>query len=188
MGSAVTLVSLLGPARRVTASARITHARRTITSEPRRGEQIDVEVPTHVATVIDFASGPVATLVTSFDVQASRYRNIEIYGTEATLSVPNPNTFEGPVMIRRVADSAWTEIEVRSPYIPQHRGIGLADMIWATRTGRPHRASSTLALHVLELMTASVASSQQGRHIDLQTTCQAAKSLPVDLPENTFDD
>lgn len=182
------LVSLLGPARRITASARITHARRTIGSEPRRGEQIDVEVPTHVATVIDFASGPVATLVTSFDVQASRYRNIEIYGTEATLSVPNPNTFEGPVMIRGVADSAWTEIEVRSPYIPQHRGIGLADMIWATQTGRSHRASSTLALHVLELMTASVASSQQGRHIDLQTTCQPAKSLPADLPENTFDD
>jgi predicted dehydrogenase len=182
------LVSLLGPAKRVTASARITHARRTISSEPRRGELVGVEVPTHVATVIDFASGPVATVVTSFDVQASRYRNIEIYGTEATLSVPNPNTFEGPVTIRGVADTSWTEIELRRPYIPQHRGIGLADMIWATRTGRAHRASSTLALHVLELMTASVASSEQGRHIELQTTCRPAKSLPAELPENTFDD
>lgn len=182
------LVSLLGPARRVTASARITHAQRTIGSEPRRGQKVDVEVPTHVATVIDFASGPVATLVTSFDVQASRYRNIEIYGTEATLSVPNPNTFDGPVMTRGVSDTSWTEIEVRRPYIPQHRGIGLADMIWATRTGRAHRASSTLALHVLELMTASVAASEQGRHIELQTTCEPAQSLPADLPENTFDD
>jgi predicted dehydrogenase len=182
------LVSLLGPATRVTGSARITHAQRTIGSAPRRGERVDVEVPTHVATVIDFASGPVATLVTSFDVQASRYRNIEIYGTEATLSVPNPNTFDGPVMIRGLTDTSWTEIEVRRPYLPQHRGIGLADMIWATRSGRPHRASSTLALHVLELMTASIASSEQGRHIELQTTCQPAKTLPADLPENTFDD
>ncbi len=182
------LVSLLGPARRVTGSARITHAQRTITSEPRRGEALDVEVPTHVATVIDFASGPVATLVTSFDVQASRYRNIEIYGTEATLSVPNPNTFDGPVLIRGVADTSWTEIEVRRPYLPQHRGIGLADMIWAARSGRVHRASSTLALHVLELMTASIKASEQGRHIELETTCEPAKTLPPDLPENTFDD
>lgn len=182
------LVSLLGPARRVTASARITHAQRTIASEPRRGERIDVEVPTHVAAVIDFEAGPVATLVTSFDVKASRYRNIEIYGTEATLSVPNPNTFAGPVMIRGVGDTSWNEIEVRNPYLPQHRGIGLADMIWAARTGREHRASSTLALHVLELMTASIASSEQGRHVELQTTCRPAKSLPVDLPENAFDD
>jgi predicted dehydrogenase len=182
------LVSLLGPARRVTGSARITHAQRTIGSQPRRGEHIGVEVPTHVSTVIDFVSGPVATLVTSFDVQASRYRNIEIYGTEATLSVPNPNTFDGPVMIRGVADTAWTEIEVRRPYLPQQRGIGLADMIWATRTGRAHRASSTLALHVLELMTAAVEASEQGRHIELQTTCEPAATLPAVLPANTFDD
>jgi predicted dehydrogenase len=182
------LVSLLGPARRVTGSARITHAQRTISSEPRRGARVDVEVPTHVASVIDFVSGPVATLVTSFDVQASRYRNIEIYGTEATLSVPNPNDFGGPVTIRGVGDTSWTEIEVRRPYLPQHRGIGLADMIWAARSGRPHRASSTLALHVLELMTASIVASEQGRHVDLTTTCQPAKSLPAVLPENTFDD
>jgi len=182
------LVSLLGPARRVTASARITHAQRTIGSEPRRGERLTVEVPTHVATVIDFASGPVATLVTSFDVQASRLRNIEIYGTEATLSVPDPNTFRGPVQVRGRADSSWSDIEVRIPTIPQHRGIGLADMIWAAGSGRAHRASSTVALHVLELMTASVAASDRGRHIDLQTTCEPAKTLPADLPENTFDD
>ena len=182
------LVSLLGPARRVTGSARITHAQRTITSKPRHGKRVDVEVPTHVATVIDFASGPVATLVTSFDVQASRYRNIEIYGTEATLSVPNPNTFDGPVMIRGVADQSWTEIELRRPYLPQQRGIGLADMIWATRSGRAHRASSALALHVLELMTASITASAEGRHVELETTCEPAKTLPADLPQNTFDD
>jgi predicted dehydrogenase len=182
------LVSLLGPARRVTSSARISHPQRTITSQPRHGERIAVEVPTHVATVIDFAAGPVATLVTSFDVQASRLRNIEIYGTEATLAVPNPNTFGGPVQIRGLRDTSWTEIEVREPYLPQHRGIGLADMVWAGRTGRAHRASATLALHVLELMTASIAASDAGRHVELQRTCEPAPSLPAWLPENTFDD
>ncbi|MDQ1468183.1 MAG: hypothetical protein QOH10_2598, partial [Actinomycetota bacterium] len=111
-----------------------------------------------------------------------------IYGTEATLSVPDPNTFDGPVRIRGLADASWTDVDVRRPYLPQHRGIGLADMIWATRSGRAHRASSTLALHVLELMTAAIKSSEQGRHVELETTCRPAKTLPPDLPENTFDD
>jgi predicted dehydrogenase len=182
------LVSLLGPARRVTGSARITHSERTIGSQPRRGERLSVEVPTHTATVVDFVAGPVATLVTSFDVQASRLRNIEIYGTEATLSMPDPNTFGGPVMIRGTRDSQWTEIPLRTPTLPQSRGIGLADMLWATRSGRAHRASAEVALHVLELMTASVRASDEGRHITLETTCTPSATLPADLPDNTFDD
>jgi predicted dehydrogenase len=182
------LVSLLGPARRVTGSSRITRPERTITSEPRRGERLPVEVPTHTTTVIDFVSGPIATLVTSFDVQASRLRNIEIYGTEATLSVPDPNTFGGPVTIRGPRDTEWRELPLRTPTLPQSRGIGLADMIWATRTGRAHRASGAVALHVLELMTASVRASDEGRHVELSTTCTPAALLPPDLPENTFDD
>ena len=109
---------------------------RPILSEPLRGELIDVEVPTHVGALVEFESGPIATLVTSFDVQASRYRNIEVYGTEATLSVPDPNTFGGPVMIKRNGDEQWTEIDLLPAHLPQQRGIGLADMMWAQRSGR----------------------------------------------------
>ena len=75
-------------------------------------------------------------------MQATRYFNIEVYGTEATLSVPNPNTFGGPVRIKHNGDEAWTDIELLPANLPQQRGIGLADMLWAQRTGRPLRTSS----------------------------------------------
>ena len=163
------------------ASARISHARRQIRSEPRRGELIDVEVPTHVASLVEFVSGPIATLVTSFDVQATRYANIEVYGTEATLAVPNPNTFGGPVRVKRNGDESWTDIELLPTHLPQQRGIGLGDMLWAQRSGRAHRTSSTLALHVLEMMTSALASADQGRRIDLDTRCERAAPLPVGL-------
>ena len=153
-----------------------------------RGELIDVEVPTHVASLVEFESGPIATLVTSFDVQATRYRNIEVYGTEATLSVPDPNTFGGPLMIRRNGDEKWTEIELLPAHLPQQRGIGLADMMWAQRSGRAHRTSSALALHVLELMTGALTAAGEGRRVDLRTTCERADPLPVGLAANTFDD
>ena len=80
------LVQLLGPARRVGAMARAARTQREITSEPLAGQMIDVEVPTHVISSIEFASGATASLVTSFDVQASAYRCLEVYGTDATLS------------------------------------------------------------------------------------------------------
>jgi predicted dehydrogenase len=182
------LVQLLGPARAVSAAARISRARRPITSEPLRGQLLDVEVPTHVASLVEFASGPVATLVTSFDVQATRYRNIEVYGTEATLSVPDPNHFDDVVRIKRNGDEAWSDLESRPAHLPQQRGIGLADMMWAQQTGRPHRASGELALHVLELMTGALAASEQGRRVALETTCERAAPLPLGLAPNTFDD
>jgi predicted dehydrogenase len=183
-----TLVQLLGPARAVTATARVSRHQRAIHSEPQRGTLIDVEVPTHVSTMVEMASGPIATFVASFDVQASRYRHLEVYGTEATLSVPDPNTFGGPVMIRRLGDQAWTELDLLEPHLPQQRGIGLADMVWAQRTGRPHRASDTLALHVLELMCATIESAERGGRVELESTCERAAPLPVGLPPNTFDD
>jgi predicted dehydrogenase len=182
-----TLIQLLGPARAISASARISRAQRPITSEPLRGELLDVEVPTHVSSLVEFASGPIATLVTSFDVQATRYFNLEVYGTDATLSVPNPNTFGGPVRVKRNGDEAWTDIDLLPVTIPQQRGIGLADMISAQRTGRAHRTSSALALHVLELMTSALTAAEEGRRVDLQTTCERAVPLSLGLAENAFD-
>jgi predicted dehydrogenase len=182
------LIHLLGPVARVTAAARRHRPERPILSEPQRGELIPVEVPTHVATLLEFESGPIATLVTSFDVAASRYRHIEIYGTDATLSVPDPNTFGGPVKLRRVGDTEWNEVPLREATIPQRRGIGLADMAWAVRTGRPHRASSELALHVLDVMDRTVAAAEAGVRIDLETSCERPAPMPAGLPVNEFDD
>ncbi|MEX1008729.1 MAG: Gfo/Idh/MocA family oxidoreductase [Acidimicrobiia bacterium] len=182
------LVQLLGPARRITAMGRRAREQREITSEPLAGTMIDVEVPTHVSSLVEFESGTMATLVTSFDAQASNYRCIEVYGSEATLSVPDPNSFGGPVSIKRRGEEGWTEVELPEPNLPQFRGIGFAEMLWAQRSGRPHRASAELALHVLELMSAAITSTEQHRAVDVETTCDRAMPLPVGLPENTYDD
>ncbi len=182
------LVHLLGPACSVTASARMLRPRRVITSEPLAGTLIDVEVPTHVTALIDFRGGATATLMTSFDVQASRHRSIEVYGTEATLSVPDPNSFEGPVQLRGLHDREWRDVTPIEATVSQSRGVGLAEMMWAERSGRPHRASADVALHVLEIMTLSIESSERGQRLDLTSTCEAPALLPSGLPPNTFDD
>jgi predicted dehydrogenase len=161
------LVALLGPVASVTGRARISRARRLITSEPLKGTWMDVTVPTHVVVALDHASGVLSTLVASFDVPASNNHWIEIYGAEGTLAVPDPNRFGGTVRIRRRGETEWTEVPLTHDNATESRGIGLRDMVQAEREGRPHRASGDLALHVLEVMERSIDSSDAGRMLEI---------------------
>jgi predicted dehydrogenase len=176
------LIAMLGPVRRVTGSAQISFPERTITSQPHHGEKIAVNTPTHIAGVLDFASGPVATLVTSFDVWHAQVPRIEIYGSLGSLSLPDPNTFGGPVRLRRAGDEKWREVPLTHGYAENCRGIGVADLAYALRDGRPHRASGDLAYHVLDLMHAFHDASREGRHIDITSACERPAALPVGWP------
>lgn len=174
------LVSLMGPVRRVTGAARATFPERLITSEPKRGQKVPVRVPTHVAGVLEFHSGAIGTILTSFDVWHANLPCIEIYTTRGSLSVPDPNGFGGPVRARLAADSAWREVNLERPFDFNSRGLGVADMARRLRGGpaaEPHRASGELALHVLEIMHAIHDAARTGAHRVLETTC--ARPEPV---------
>jgi predicted dehydrogenase len=180
------LISLLGPVKRAVASARISFPERIATSEQHFGKHIPVEVPTHVAGVLDFASGPVASLITSFDVWSHHLPRIEIYGSEGTLSVPDPNTFGGPVLVRRAGAKDWSEIPL-SHDDSMVRGVGPADMAYALRTGRNHRASGALAFHALDVMFSLIESSEREAHIAIQSTCEQPAAIPTGLLHGTLD-
>ncbi|MDO8685510.1 MAG: Gfo/Idh/MocA family oxidoreductase, partial [Clostridiales bacterium] len=144
------LISLIGPVRRVTGSARITFPERTITSAPKYGARITVDTPTYIAGVLDFENGAIGTIITTFDVLGSQLPRIEIYGTAGTLSVPDPNSYGGPVYVKRQVASQWSEVPLTHGYAENSRGIGAADMAYAIRTGRAYRANGEMANHVLE--------------------------------------
>ena len=176
------LTTLLGPVRRVTGSAQISFPERKITSQPFQGNIIKVTTPTHVAGVLDFVSGPVATLVTSFDVWHAQVPRIEIYGSLGTLSLPDPNTFGGPVRVRLAEEKEWREVPIAHGYTSNSRGLGVADLAYALRTGRAHRANGALAYHVLDLMHAFHDASREGRHVLLASTCERPAALPEVWP------
>lgn len=181
------LVALIGTVRRATGSARITFPERTITSQPKHGQKISVRVPTHVAGVLDFASGAIGTIVTSFDVWKHSMPCIEIYGSEGSLQVPDPNTFGGPVRIAKAGEKDWTDVPLTHAYSKQSRGLGVADMAYAMQSGRAHRANGELTYHVLDIMHAVHEAAAEGRHIPLESTCERPTPLPVDLREGTLD-
>ena len=180
------LVNLIGPIRRVTGSTRITFPERLVTSQPHRGTRIKVETATHVAGLMDFANGAVGTIITSFDIWAANLPRIEVYGTEGSISVPDPNRFDGPVLLRRADASDWSEISLTHS-ADVGRGIGVADMAYGLVYGRPHRASGELAYHVLEVMHAFEDASQTGRHLDIESWCVQPAALPLGLMPGRLD-
>ncbi|MDR1787874.1 MAG: Gfo/Idh/MocA family oxidoreductase [Treponema sp.] len=175
------LVSLLGPASRVCGSAQKSFPTRTITSEPLRGQVVQVEVPTHIAGVIDFASGAVGTIITSFDVWHHHLPWITIYGTEGTLEAPDPNTFRGTVRVRRHDEEAWEESPLILSTGDNCRGAGITDMAEAIAEGRPHRASGELGFHVLDMMQGFHEASASGRCCTLASPC--GRPAPMEVPQ-----
>ncbi|WP_443071442.1 Gfo/Idh/MocA family protein [Streptomyces sp. NBC_01465] len=111
------LVTLLGPVRKVVGMTSASRSERTVGHGPRAGTTFPVEVATHVAGVLEHASGALSTLVMSFDVWAAGLPHIEIYGTEGSLSVPDPNHFDGPVRLFRAGAETkdWEDVPVRVP-------------------------------------------------------------------------
>lgn len=182
-----TFTTLFGPVRRVTGSARATFPKRIITSQPLAGQSIDVETPTNIAAVLDFESGPVVTLATSFDVKFHSLPNIEIYGSEGTLSVPDPNTFGGPVRIRRNGENEWSDVPLRSVYSDNSRGLGVSDLISAEQNNREHRANARTAYHVLDIMHSILDSSEEGKHVELVSSMTRPAPLPEGLADGEVD-
>ena len=95
-----------------------------------------------VTGVLDFVSGPVATMITSFDVWASNLPRVEIYGSEGSLSLPDPNTFGGPVRVKSAKDKEWQEMPLINGRVEEGRGLGVRDMASAIREDRLHRANT----------------------------------------------
>jgi predicted dehydrogenase len=173
------LTTLLGPVSRVTGSTRVSFPERVIGSEPLRGQVIKVNTPTHIIGVLDFTAGAIATIVTSFDVWSSELPRMEIYGSKGTLSLPDPNTFGGPVRVRLAGEQSWNDVPIAHGYTENSRGLGVADMADAIRTGRMHRVNGELAYHVLDLMHTIHDASREGRHIDMTSSCARPEPLPA---------
>jgi predicted dehydrogenase len=174
------LVNLLGPIARVTAMSSQLQQERTIESEPLKGKKIPVQVPTHVAGLLEFDSGTIVTMVMSFDVVRHAHRPIELYGSTGSLSVPDPDKF-GDTIELTDKSGKWSPVATVFPYADgNYRILGAADMALAIRTGQPHRASGELAFHVLEVMEALDVSAGRGTHI----TIKSSPTRPAAMPHN----
>ena len=176
------LVQLLGPVERVAAlTSSATHTR-TITAAGRNGEQFPVNTPTNIHSLLHFRSGATIALSTSWDVWSHRHAHTELYGSEGSIFVPDPNFFGGTTEIVDRNGKLKMLESSRHPFgIPNHkldtdglanyRAAGVAEMVQAILGGQPHRCSLELALHVTEVMTGILKSGETGEFVAMATVC-----------------
>ena len=165
------MINLAGGIESVMSASKITFPRRVITSQPLNGTPIDVHVNTYVAGTVKYTSGAIGTLFTTFDACYPDQARFEVYGSEGTLFVPDPNTFGGPVKLYRPEDKEVREIPLMYGYAENSRGLGLSDFADALRTGRPARADYHQTFHVLDAITAFDRSAATAQWIPLSTPC-----------------
>lgn len=176
------LVHLLGPVRAVIGAAGRLRTERVIGSGPRAGERIPVEVDSHVSGVLEHAGGALTTITTSFDGVATTAAPVEVHGETGTLTVPDPNHFDGEVRLFELGGTQWRTLPPSAGYVDGTRGLGLLDFLTADARRAP-RASGDLALHVLETMTALLRSSAEGRRIELTTSAPPPVLVPLTAAE-----
>ena len=189
------LVSLLGPAKSVTAVTTRGSDFRTFgdTIAPQYQDKYQpfdrypVNVNTHQTGIIEFENGAVITVIASFDVYNHGHNPIELYGDQGSMLIPDPNTFGGEVKVFRPGMSGFQNLPLPFIYQENSRSIGIADMAKAIVDNRPHRASAELARHVIEIMFAFDKSSAEGKKVAITSRCERPAPLPLGLSDGELD-
>jgi predicted dehydrogenase len=169
------LVQLFGPIARAAAIGSIARSERVVGAGPLAGTTFPVMTPSHVSTLLGFASGQSAQAILTFDSPVPRVL-LEVTGSDATLILPDPNEFGGDVCIRRRGASA--EEPLASTTARSTRGTGVLEMARAIREGRPHRADGALGFHVLDAMVAVRRSIADGAFVPIESSVAPAEPLP----------
>ena len=187
------LINLAGPVKRVSAFTSMARTEREVTAEgPFKGTFVKVGTPTTIHAILELHSGAIVTLGTSWDVASHGHHSIELYGTEGSVYVPDPNFFNGDVTI---TDRAATKEKVTPWDHPfgvanqdldkpnpraNYRNAGLSDMLTAAETGRHARCELDVALHAVDVMTSILKAGETGQVITLSTTCERPAPLGPD--------
>ncbi len=185
------LINFLGPVKRVAALTSMANKTRTVTSEPLSGTIIPVETPTNIHALLEFAEGATITLSASWDVWSHRHANMELYGTEGSIYVPDPNFFGGVVEASgrnkdiqplKDWDHPFGKANQDHPNGPRanYRTAGLADMAMALIEGRDIRCSIDRALHGVDVMTSILKSGEEGNFVATTTTCTKPAALGIE--------
>jgi len=184
------LIHLLGPVKRLSAFTNMARAEREVTAEgPYKGTFVKVGTPTTIHGVLEFVSGAIVTIGASWDVAAHGHHNIELYGTDGSIFVPDPNFFGGDLVTANIAGERSKVTPWDHPFGKPNQGLdtdqpranyraaGLADMMASIDGGYRARCGLDVALHAVDVMTSLLKAGESGQVLTLSTTCERPLAL-----------
>jgi len=173
------LVHLLGPIVSVSGVARRSSRERVIAQGPNAGQVLPVGIDTHITALLTHASGVSTTVTISFEVWKTKAPLFEVYGSQGTLAVPDPNRFNDVPEVFLAGDEDWSPVAESAGYRDSGRGFGLGDMAAAIAAGEPSRASGELAFHVLDVMESIMSAAASGSVVEVASTVERPSAVPL---------
>ena len=178
-----TLVAIFGPVARVSATGSKAKETRVIATGPKAGTEFPVEVPTHVGAMLEFENGSSAQCIFSFESTLFRMGFVEVNGTAGSISLPDPNMFDGQNLLYKGVNGETMENiteEIPLTGTTYGRGTGVTEMAQSIREGRPVRIPGDIAFHVLDIMLAINDALESKSWVEVKSSLPEVKPLPAD--------
>jgi predicted dehydrogenase len=174
------ITGILGPARRVVGFSGITEKVRMVRGGPFKGKSIEVTADDNTLFMLDFGNSTFAVLDGTFNVNAAKSPQIEIFCRAGTLNLNNPFLDPGtPSLELFRLDAApgmdgWITPRTRPGEDAQRqryrRAIMVKHLVDCLNSGEHPVLSAEHARHALEIMLKAIESARCGRVLELTTT------------------
>ena len=130
-----------------------------------------------ISASLQFECGALVSVLFDGNTVNASQHNITLFGSRGILKVGDPDTFGSPVSLA-YADQPECVLPFTHGYNGVntvkatpfdhygHRGIGVAEMAYAIRAGRPNRCSKEYGLHCLEVLAGMEESIATGKTVE----------------------
>ena len=133
-----------------------------------------------ISASLRFVSGALVSVLFDGNTINATQHSLTLFGSRGILQVGDPDTFAGPVSLIYADQPACTlpfthgyngvnTLEATPFDFYGHRGVGVAEMAYALRAGRPNRCSKEYGLHCLEVLCAMEESAATGKAVPVQS-------------------
>lgn len=177
------VTGLIGPAKRVMAMSGITAANRVVRGGPFDGRVIDVTADDNTLMMLDFGDSTFGFIDSTFNVNAARSPNLEVFGLEGTLNLTAANWLKRGATALEVfkvdivpgyggwsAPNLTDRARTQERFESLGRAVLVSHLADCLRTGLKPALSAEHATHSLEVMVAAQQSAASGCAVDIKTT------------------
>ena len=161
------ITSILGPIKRVACLSGRSRPVRITTAGPFKGKQIEVNIDDNSLMMLDFGDAKFSFLDASYCLEASLGPQLEVYGSDGTLSVVSGGNTGEPLHLYRSSQKEWVRVEL--PPASPIRDLGIQHMVETLLDGTELVLTGARARHLLEVMLAAPRAATEGRTIELTT-------------------
>ncbi|MBL8061875.1 MAG: Gfo/Idh/MocA family oxidoreductase [Anaerolineales bacterium] len=186
--SITALLSILGPVKEVSGVVQIRRPERPNYSLEHFGEPFQVECENLMSGILQFECGTIGNILfdsNSIFILPEKPRLV-LFGSMGIMYMADPNQFGGEVKVILKGNNEPFAMQQSHAFTDEFRGLGVADMAWAMRTGRKNRASKEMAYHALEVLHGIVKSSETRSNQVIQSTFEKTPPIPRGYSGQTF--